>query len=652
MSYSTITLPNKYMAGYSAVPLKLFDTQYDQVQQYKYIVNAVYDTSSVVSASTSTYNGSIYTLLTTSLPHKFNVGDTILLDDSPNNNLQTGYYNILEVPANDQVLIDLFPSVLFQNYPIRISKFYKWKLTPDLDGYGKLDMSNVMKDLVSQNLTGQSVNYGLTYEGTETKKCFGLVCGYESQYVFEFEDNIYTTGGTVGFQNSTITSVSGTPFQIGDVIQIQQNPVAWGYTGITNDGAGLLTYSSNQPHSFLPGQQIQVQGQTSLVQYNGYTSVRGNPPPTSTTLATPQYFQGSSTTPGFIYGVPRPSYNTTTTITGIYIDPTYGLVIQTNIAWSGNSVPITGQITYPGNQLTQVLNEYTNYDAFCVFNAGVDNSNYSVNYFNKYVIQPGSYTDYNISTILGQGNCYRIEPNTIGFLLTHSYNNTFADGLAYTFKNTNGTTLGVIRIPKPTGSLDWYSPIGLQQISQTSYTNVGGTFSSYSGQVDSYEVYAYDATSPTTQVQRTNSICFKLNGDCSMYEVYSLMWKDRNGSFISYPFIYMSREFIESDKKTYYQQEGTWKNNTFGYDDYGVGEKTFYQRSRESFTINSGWLYEFERELIKDLQQSPSVYLQTPDNRIFNCHLDQPKIELYKNINEQLFMYSFNVRVSNNNYRF
>lgn len=649
MAYSAITLPNEYMAAYSAIPLKLFDTQYNQVQQYKYIVNAVYDTASVIAASTSTYNGQVYTLLQTSTPHNFNVGDTVLLDDAINNNLQTGYYNILEIPAADEVLIDLFPSILFQNFPVRISLFHKWKLTPDLDGFGKLDMSNVLKDVVSQNLTGQSVNYGLVYDGPDTKKCFGLLCGYESQYVYEFDDNIFATGGTVGFSNSGITSVTGTTFQVGDVIQITQNPVAWGYTGITNSVNGPV-YSSNQQHSFLQFQQIQVQGQTTLTSYNGYTNV--NTVPSSTSLTTQQPFVGNSTVPGFIYGVPRPSYNTTATITGIYVDPTYGLVIQTDIAWAGSSVPISGQIVYPGNQLTQVLNELTDYDAFCVYNAHVDRVDYSVDFFDQYVIQPGSFTDFNISTILNQDNCYRIEPNTVGFLLTHSYNTTFADGLLYTFYNSAGSTLGVIRIPKLTGSTDWYSPIGLGQIGLSTYTNMSGTFSSYSGQVDSYSVYAYDATSPTTQTQRTNAICFKLNGDCSMYEVYHLMWKDKYGSFISYPFIYMSREFIESDKKTYYRQEGTWENDTFGYEDYGVGEKTFYQRSRESYTLNSGWLYEFERELIKDLMQSPSVYMQTPDNRLFNCHLDQPKVELFKNINEQLFSYTFNVRLSNNEFRF
>jgi hypothetical protein len=585
----------------------------------------------------------------TSTPHEFAVGDTILLNDAPNNNLQTGYYNVLAVPQSDEIIIDLFPTVLFSIFPIRLSKFYKWKLTPDLDGFGKLDMSNVMKDLVSQNLTGQTVDYALTYDGPNTKKCFGLLCGYESQYVFEFEDNIFTTGGTVGFQNSTITSITGTSFQVGQVIQIQQNPVAWGYTGITNSANGPV-YSSNQQHSFLATQQIQVQGQSTLTSYNGYTTVKA--PITSTSLTTQQTFVGTSTVPGYIYGIPRPTYDTTATITGIYVDPTYGLVIQTDIIWAGSSVPITGQITYPGNQLTSVLNEYTDYDAFCIFNAHVNRADYSVSFFDKYVVQNRPFSGNNISTVLNTATCYRIEPNTIGFLLVHSSTASLSDGMFYQFLNSQGSTLGSVRIPKSVSTqTDFYAPVGLQQIGGSNYINVTGTFASYSGQIDTYVCYVYDIPISTI-VQRTNDICFKLNGDCSMYQIYHLMWKDQYGSFTSYPFIYMSREYIESDKKTYYQQEGTWQNNTFGYDDYGVGEKTFYQRSRESFTLNSGWLYEWERDLIKDLMQSPSVYLQTPDNRLFNCHLDETKVELYKNINEQLFSYTFNVRTSNNEFRF
>jgi hypothetical protein len=512
-------------------------------------------------------------------------------------------------------------------------------------------MSNVMKDLVSQDLTGQTEDYGLTYEGKNTRKTFGLLCGYESQYVFEFEDNIFMSGN-VGFHNSTITNVNDVPFQIGDLIQIQQNPFAWGYTGITSDGYGFTKYSSNQPHSFLQGQTIQVQGQTTLAGYNGYTTVKP-PAPTSTSLNASQYFIGDSTQPGFIYGTPRPQYNTTATITGLYVLPVIGLVVETNLPWGGSSVKISGQITYPGNQLKSVLNQYTNYSAFNIYNAHINKKDYSIDAFDPYVIRIRDVDKNNISTILNQSNCYRIEPSSIGFLLSHTPPSatTFNTGMAYEFFNSNGVNLGITYLPKAELShTDWYSPIGLEQISKSPYVNYSGVFSSYSGSVSSYNTYVYYSGFSFTRL--TNKICFKLNQDCSKYEVYHLMWKDQYGSFISYPFVYVSRDFIESEKKTYYKQEGKWDNNTFSYDDYGSGEKVFYERSRESLTINSGWLYEFERDLIKDLIQSPSVYIQTPQNRIYSCHLDAPKVELYKEINDQLFNYTFNVRLSNNETRF
>lgn len=652
MSYSAITLPHDFMAAYSAIPLKVYDSNYDQVSQYKYIINAIYDTELVTASQPYSYQSNIFTELTTSNAHNYKVGETIILNDAANNNLQTGYYNIILVPDNTHIVIDLFPSINFVVFPIRISRFYKWKLTPDQQGYGKLDMSNVMKDLVTQNLTGESINYALDYEGPNTRKCFGLLCGSESQYVFEFEDNYFMSGGTVGFQNSAITSLVGIPFQVGDVIQIQQNQVAWGYNTITNDGFGFARYNSSQQHSFLGGQPLQVQGQTAIQFYNGNTSVKPLPVPTTTSLSTYQNFQGNSSTPGYIYGIPRPSYNTTAVITSLSVHPTFGVIIGTNIAYAGSSVPISGTIKFTGNQLQTTLNQYTDYEAFCVFNAHINRNEYSITAFDPYVVQNRLSTKNNLSTILGQSNTYRIEPSTIGWLLGHSQPASVLDGVRYTFYNTAGGTLGSVILPKPISSqLDVYYPIGLQQIAGSNYTDYVNTFSSYSGNVNNYCIYGYDAPFGTPG-QRTNEICFEMNGDCSMYEIYHLMWKDKLGSFISYPFIYISRDFIESQKQSYYQQEGTWEYDTFGYDQYGVGEKNFYQRSRESFTLNSGWLYEFERELIKDLIQSPSVYIQTPNNELYSCHIDQDKLEIYKNINEQLFSYTFNVRVSNNEFRF
>ena len=646
MGYSAITSPNDYMAAYSAVPLKVFSDQFDQQELFKYIVNLVWDTVSISADQSINIGNDVYTLLTSSTPHDFSVGDTVLIDDGINNNQFTGYYIVQAIISPTQFAIDLIPGVPFASPGYTCSRVIKWILSPDLDGYGKIDLSNTLKDFVTQNLTGQSQNYGLVYDGPDTRFCYSLYCGSEKQYTFQFEDNLFS-GGTVAFYNSSITSLSGVPFQVGDVITVTQDVVEWPYTDNYFDGS-YVGFTGTTQHSFLPNQQVTVTGQQTFPYYNGVSTIYTV---TNNGLVITKNWQGNTPIEGgFIYGVPRPEYNATCIITQILVDPTYGVVIVTDLPFTTASVPIPGIIQYADGQITESPVELK-LSGLCVYNAHVNNTDYSLTYFDKYVVQPGTFSDYNISTIFTPQNCYRVEPNTNLFLLTHSYNTTFVDGLFYTFYN-NGTTLGTIRVPKVSGSTDWYTPAGLLQISQATYTNMTGTFSGYSGNVTNYEVYAYDATSPSTQVQRTNKLCFKLNVDCSMYEIYHLMWKDQNGTFASYPFIYMSRDNIEVDRKTYYKEPGTWNNNSFQYDDYGNGEKNFYVKSRKSYVLNSGWLYEFERDLIEDLMQSASVYIQTPDNRLFQCHLAETELEIYKNINEQLFSYTFNVRVSNNEYRF
>jgi len=646
MSVSAITQPHSFMAGYSAVPLKIYSNQWDQQDLFKYIVNVCWNTVTITADQSINIGNDVYTLLTSSTPHLFEVGDTILLDDTINGGQFTGYYIVQKIISSTQFAIDLIPGVPFAGPGFTCSNVLKWKLAPDLDGYGKIDLSNSLKDFVTQNLTGQSQNYGLVYEGEDTKFCYSIFCGSEQNYTFQFDDNLFS-GGSVGFYSSGTTSLSGVPFQVGDVIVVTQDVVEWPYTD-NYFSSGSVGFTGTTQHSFLPGQQVTITGQQTYPFYNGVSSILSV---TTNGLVINKAFQGSSPVePGFAYGVPRPEYNATCTITQIFVDPTYGVVIITDIPYTTSSVQIPGIIQYADGQITENPIELK-LTGFCVYNSYINNQDYSITAFDPYVVQSRSFSGNNISTILNQDNCYRIEPNTNMFLLTHITGNTYVDGLLYNFYN-GSTLLGVIRVPKPTNSLDWYSPVGLLQLSQSTYTNVGGTFSSYSGNVTSYTVWGYDATSISTQAQRTNEICFKLNTDCSMYEIYHLMWKDKYGSFISYPFIYMSRDNVEVDRKTYYRQPGTWDNNSFQYYDYGNGEKNFYVKSRKSFILNSGWLYEFERELIEDLMQSASVYLQTPDNKLFQAHLEEKELELYKNINEQLFSYTFNVRISNNEYRF
>ena len=645
MAYSAITTPDTYMGAYSAVPIKVYSTDWNTQENFKYIINLSWDKVLISSDSTISLDGNIYTKITSSTPHSFSLGDTVLVDDGINNNQFTGYYIVQAVISSTEFAIDLIPSAPFASAGSSVSKVVKWNLIPDPDGYGKLDLSNVLKDKVFGTLSGQSVGYGLTYDGDSTRFCYDLYCGSEKKYTFNFDDNIFS-GGTVGFYASGITSLSGVPFQVGDVIVIQQNQVAWNYTDNYFDGS-LVGFTGNTQHSFLVGQTVTVTGQQTFPYYNGETSIYSK---TSNALVVFKNWQGSTPVePGIIYGVPRPEYNTTATITEIFVDPTYGVVIITDLAFTTSSVPISGFIQYADGTITSTPIEIA-VTGNCVFDAHIDRPDYSLTYYDQYVIQNRSFTGNNLSTIFDTDTYYRVEASTRGFILGHTYLDSYADGMIYQFYNSNGTSLGIIRLAKSQAAQkDFYFPFGLNQISQTSYVDVTNTFSAYSGSVDNYRMYMYDGPGLT---QRTNDISFYLNDDCSMYEIYHLMWKDKYGSYISYPFIYMSRKNVEADRKSYYKQEGNWGNNTFGYNDYDRGETTFYSQSKNSFILNSGWVKDYEAELMEDMMQSTDVYIQTPDNRLFPCMLNETDLEIFKNINEQLFSYTFNVRIGYNEFRF
>lgn len=645
MAYSAITTPDTYMGAYSAVPLKVYSTDWNTQEAFKYIINLSWDKVLISSDSTISLDGNIYTKITSSTPHNFSLGDTVLVDDSINNNQFTGYYIVQAIISSTEFAIDLIPSAPFAASGSSVSKVVKWNLTPDPDGYGKLDLSNVLKDKVFGTLSGQSQGYSLTYDGASTRFCYDLYCGSEKRYTFNFDDNIFS-GGSVGFYASGITSLSGVPFQVGDVIRIQQNQVAWNYTDNYFDGT-LVGFTGNTQHSFLVGQTVTVTGQQTFPYYNGETSIYSK---TSNALVVFKNWQGSTPVePGIIYGVPRPEYNTTATIQEIFVDPTYGVVIITDLAFTTSSVPISGFIQYADGTITSTPIEIA-VTGNCVFDAHVDRPDYSLTYYDQYVIQNRSFTGNNLSTIFNTDTYYRVEASTRGFILGHTYLDTYADGMIYQFYNSNGTSLGVIRLAKSVAAQkDFYFPFGLNQIGGTSYVDVTNTFSSYSGSVDNYRMYMYDGPGLT---QRTNDISFYLNDDCSMYEIYHLMWKDKNGSYISYPFIYMSRKNVEADRKSYYKQEGNWGNNTFGYNDYDRGETNFYTQSKNSFILNSGWVKDYEAELMEDMMQSTDVYIQTPDNRLFPCMLNETDLEIFKNINEQLFSYTFNVRIGYNEFRF
>lgn len=655
MAISIQIEPNEYMAAYSAIPLKFQSTNVNDAEDFKYIINICYDSQSANSPTATVVGTNVWTKITAPA-YPYSEGDTILIIDS--DDTYTGYYTLKEETSSNQFIIDMVITTPVTG-TLTCQRVIKYKILPDLDGYCKVDLSNTLKDFVTQDLD-DDVSI-LSAPNTEFQ--YTLYLGEEKRYSVEFEDNgsfypTYGGNGKVSFWNSSITSLTGVQLSVGDKITISQNLQSWSYNGTYNDSGYLAFSATSAIHNFRVGQQITVNGQVTEPSYNGVTNILSvDAFPSSTKMTVNKAY--STSVPlesGKIYGTPIPEYNTTCTITDINIDGTYGLVISTDIDWENVSQPISGTITFAENTVIQSLTE-DSITGLTVYNAHLNKLDYEISGFTPYVVTTTTTaSEQSFSTILddaelsGSSNAYRVEKTSKGWLLAHQdITTTSARAMFYGY-DSDGALLTQSRLNYP-GAHDtsFMVPIGLSTISGSSYTNITG--STLSTVVDDIATYKIALCNSSNSI-KSKFVTFEVNNDCSRFEMYHLMWKDRYGSWLTYPFKYMSKNITEFDRKTYYKLEGEWGASSFGYDTYDRGEKSYFGRSRDKVVLNSGWVEEFENVLIKDLLESTSVYLQKPDGNLIGCIIEQKSQEFFKKNNVDLYQYMITVRLSSNEVRY
>lgn len=638
--------PHDYNAVYSPIITRIKSDNLLLSEQFKYVICLTYNNVTYSSYTLVTLDNKVYTKITT-IGHNYKLGETVLLLTS--DKFYDGIYIIKSVLSSTEFIIDLVITKPLSGVT-SISNVIKYNYLPDLDGEAKLNISNTVRNFVSSTL----IDSDDIYDGASTKMITTLYYGEDKQYSFTFTDNGFDSpSGFTTFYNPSIISLSDVPFVVGDKIVIEQDLTNWVYTD-NFFSSGNLGFTSTNPQSFKVGQQINVTGQISEQSYNGVTTIKTivddynivtNKPFTNATPA-----EGGS-----IFGYPRPKYNTTAKITRIYLDMTYGVVIVTDIVYDGNSVPISGVIKYADNRNTILYNE-SNSIAFNVYNAHQDNIEYSKTFFDKYVIQNRSASLNNYSTILSDNSNvkYRIEVLTKSWILAHVHNNTYCTDALFKYYNKAGTMIASVKLQNNSiNKTDYYIPVGIQQVlNSLYYTNLGPT--DLDLVIDEVAYYTLEGIPTAGTPVRTKPITFELNNDCASYDIYHLLWKDKYGSLISYPFIYIANTSIELNKKTYYKTSGNFNmtTNTFGYNTYDRGKTTYNSMGIDKIIVNSGWVEDFENVLIKDLLLSTEVFIQRPDNVIVAANIMNSNFEFKKSNNDMLYQYSLELNLSNDIQRF
>lgn len=728
--YSAITQPNIYSAGYSAVPLRITSDESTTLQNFQYVTNLTWDKVSVTAMSSYALDNLVYSNCISSTEHNFSIGDVIMLNDEDNGNEFTNYWIIRKITSTTSFVIDL-PFEYSPTNPFSVSRVIKYLMPADLDGEAKLDLSNTLKNFVTQNLLDSDD----IYLAPDSLFEYDITCGSEYTYVFPFTGlGQVNPGGTTIYLtliNSGMTATTDQEFQIGDIINIQQDLFEWPYTdNYFSSGSLGFTGTTANPFPSVPnGTNLLVTGQITQPYYNGPTSLTSISIDDSA-IVTDKFF--STSTPvegGIIYLTPQPDFNTTATITDIQYSAGTGVIITTNVVQSGILTSLAGTASPVASELTLNPNQFS-ITGNTVYNARLETLDYDIDGFDKYVCQFRSASANNISTILGNTDRYRVEPSTKSWLLAHdgsdiSYlsprfyfydsNDSIISTMIYNYPYAYGPSVPINSYTDNSGDLqinlnsahnmlvgeslevfgayapyngvweiieinsstsltvdtsyagnllvggeyvqkvtittpdDFYFPIGLNQLTGNTQSSLqtGSDLSTIISDVSYYKVELSRLGSAASNV-----IWFDVNDDCSSYDVLHLMWKDRLGSWLSMPFKYKSRNNVEVERKNYYKSTGKWDDDTFGYDSFGRGDKTFYSRSRDSKVVNSGWLEDFENVLIKDLFKSANVQVQLPDGTLVACQINDTAIELIKSDNLEMISYQFSINYSRNDYRF
>lgn len=621
--------------------------------KFKYLCNVLYKSTTITAIAPTVFNGIVMTKLTI-VDNLYLTGDKIFIENNANYIIvdrNAGLNTITIDTPPDNLTITPGLSTCHRTISYQIDKDPSTEL-------GVLNVGNTLKDFCTHKLVDSNNPYG----SQEVLFRYALNFGEQYEYVFDFEDNLFSTGSTGFFNSSLPTSITASlPFSIGDQIVVQQNLYEWPYTDNVSAPGQLLAFTGSTANPFPIESQVYVTGQQTVPNYNGYQTV--NSASTGSLLITDSTFvQSTPAESGSIFGTPAPSYNDVATITDIYWDVTYGLVVITDLPWAGSTPAISGTMKFADGRLIKAWDTIGN--TRLVSTGKLDKlQEQSLNPEAWHVDNTVSGSKLFSSVITLQDSSYkqRIEAETKSWILvkpaihTNGTVNTGSLNVTYKFYNDSNTLLGTGSYTNlkfntwnsVAGYYGVYLPAGLNQLTaSTTFT------SSLAGYVNSVATYTMEATNGVATV---SPIRFEINTDCGAgYDIYHILFKDSFGSWMSIPFKYKSFTSTETTSKTFYAKDG-YLNATTNQMQYTAGDRgntNIYKRYTDKFKLTSGWITDSENALIKDMLTSPVVYCQDTENNIRAVQLLNTELELAKSQNVSIFNYSIDIALSIDELRF
>lgn len=668
MAFNVINEASKDSAAYSPIPFRFKDDDAGTLGYYNYLVYLIIEPTDTISVVYDYTNRE--SIITTLRPHKLKVGDDVVMYDGSE---VIDNESVIRVISDDEFV------VRGRTKQSRVGRYITYRQAPDVRGEASFDFSNTLRDFVESEYKDNQA----PANAVDTKVRYEVLSLRVTQPSLDFTDDvIVSTTGSINdigfiFPNTTVEEVRKS-FKYGDTVNIEREAQTYRYlssTYIESEfrtlydfggnicyldvisrsifGSNTNVYAPDTPQIIYidPDNNGSNQGQSDRFGGTKTGGLPDGPPPYGILQDSIPYDNPSSITGGgTLTGQVNSKYNGITTIRDIrQVGSDVHIGIEKTVGYASPAVP--GKMSLVNSTVVDENILYNSGEKYA-FVGRQDGYSYDLNYMEPYVLNDNTLPR-NFSTIYNTNEEVRIERSSKQNILAHigkdvNIGDLRADVNYYDVNNNFLGTMSYDLIDYVSfGSGDdynFYIPGNLN--GWFGGTNTAGTTLLFVfNNVGYYRITIVDTSN--SNVQLFNEIKYKIYDECSAYEIYELIWKDRLGSYLSYPFAFKHKETMEVTRNSYYKDyNGFQDDGSFELPTYRKGKKEFFVKSKQKFELNSGWATDKESQYIKDMFQSTDVYVKLPTGEILGCNILGNSIEVKKKQNFDLFNYKINIVTS------
>lgn len=138
------------------------------------------------------------------------------------------------------------------------------------------------------------------------------------------------------------------------------------------------------------------------------------------------------------------------------------------------------------------------------------------------------------------------------------------------------------------------------------------------------------------------TIIMNIVDDCSKYESIRFFYLDKFGSYLPLTFNKVSKQTNSNKRQNYRQNYGRYDSvsESWGYTTYDRGTTTYDLNTTEKVTCTSDWMNEDMRDMVIDMLNSPSVYIQDDNGEYIAITITTNSYEIKKKVNIKLINYT------------